>query len=70
MKLTQGDLFRHLIVLNPFGIVVDGRVLTDTPQALFDRGDFKKCPVMTGYLIDEGSMFAGYSSEVFSKTNS
>lgn len=63
-QITQNDLFKGLNVLNPFLPVVDGRVLTDTPLALLSRGDFKRCPIMTGYLIDEGSIFAGYSSEV------
>lgn len=65
-KITKGNRFLGLNVINPFSPVIDGRVLIDSPKTLFARGEFKKCPVIIGYLIDDGSMFAGYSAEVSS----
>lgn len=62
-QISKGDRFIGLGVTS-FPPVIDGRVLTDSPVNLLASGDFKKCPVMTGYLIDEGAIFAGYSSPV------
>ena len=63
-KLSNGNRFVGLNILTPFVPVIDGRVLKDSPENLLARGEYKRCPVMIGYLIDEGSMFAGYSAQV------
>jgi carboxylesterase type B len=66
-RITNGDLFTSFNLMTPYPPVIDDRVLTDRPFELFERGDFKKCPILTGYLIDEGSMFAGYASKDLSE---
>lgn len=44
-----------------FGPVVDEIVLSETPVNSLKKGDFKKCPLITGFTTDEGSFFTGLS---------
>lgn len=61
-RLTKDNLFTKLNIFTLFPPVIDNEVLTASPEELFNRGEFKKCPILTGYLIDEGSIFSGYST--------
>ncbi|XP_054751989.2 cholinesterase 1-like [Lytechinus pictus] len=38
-------------------ISVDGYFLEDTPTNLYKKGDFKRCPMMTGVNKDEGTLY-------------
>jgi carboxylesterase type B len=52
---------------NPFFTpVVDNYFLTDFPINLLKNGDFKKCPVITGAVANEGNSFITYPSNVTS----
>ena len=44
----------------PFLPVVDGSFLPDDPVSLLDRGAFKRCPLLTGLNVNEGSYFIIY----------
>ena len=44
-----------------FGPVLDEIVLDETPINSLKKGDFKKCPLITGFATDEGSFFTGLS---------
>ena len=49
----------------PFLPVVDGTFLPDTPARMLNRGAFKRCPLMTGINVNEGSYFIIYELEEF-----
>ena len=44
----------------PFLPVVDGTFLPDAPVKLLSRGAFKRCPLLTGFNVNEGSYFIIY----------
>lgn len=68
-KLMNSNQLTKLNIVSPFWPVIDGYLLKDSPEALLTRGEFKKCPIMTGYLIDEGSKYAALSLEVILRRN-
>ncbi|RNA29356.1 acetylcholinesterase [Brachionus plicatilis] len=41
--------------------VIDQIILSETPLNYLKSGNFKKCPLITGFTTDEGSFFAGFS---------
>lgn len=61
---VSNNHFAEMNVITPFVPVLDGKVLTDTPLELLKKGDFKKCPVMTGFTTDEGNIFLAYAGLV------
>jgi para-nitrobenzyl esterase len=65
---TMRDLPGDKIVSTPFPrrtpIVVDGKVLTDTPAAAFAAGAQSDVPIMIGHTQDEGFMSLGSISGV------
>lgn len=44
----------------PFVPVIDGSFLTDSPQNLIRMRQFKKCPILMGSNLNEGSFFMIY----------
>jgi len=44
----------------PFLPVIDGTFLPDSPAKLLNRGEFKRCPLLTGINVNEGSYFIIY----------
>ena len=49
----------------PFLPVVDGIFLPDTPKNLLSRGAFKRCPLLTGSNVNEGSYFIIYELDQY-----
>jgi carboxylesterase type B len=57
----------YFIGPNPFFTpIVDDYFLTDFPINLLKKGDFKKCPVITGSVSNEGNSFITYPANVTS----
>ena len=50
-KLSQAFL------ITMFQPVIDGRLFKEAPIESLKRGNFKKCPLLTGFTTDEGTMF-------------
>jgi len=44
-------------VSDTFLPVIDGRVITESPLDSLKSGNFKKCPIITGFTTDEGSIY-------------
>jgi len=44
----------------PFLPVVDGAFLPDAPARMLERREFKRCPLLTGFNVNEGSYFIIY----------
>ncbi|CAF0710868.1 unnamed protein product [Brachionus calyciflorus] len=45
----------------PFLPVIDGRVFTESPLDSLRNGNFKKCPIITGFTTDEGTSLTANS---------
>ncbi|XP_071496957.1 cholinesterase-like [Diadema antillarum] len=42
-------------IYRKYPVFVDGYFLDDTPANLYELGEFKRCPLMAGYMKDEGT---------------
>lgn len=59
-RLADEQFVARGILQFPFLPVVDGTFLPDKPVKLLNRGAFKRCPLLTGFNVNEGSYFIIY----------
>jgi acetylcholinesterase len=52
----EGNTITELYLRTYYPFVIDNYLLTDLPENLLKRGDFKRCPVLTGFTANEGSL--------------
>jgi acetylcholinesterase len=59
-KLVDEQWVSRGIIQFPFVPVIDGTFLIETPQMSLKRRSFKKCPILIGSNLNEGSFFIIY----------
>lgn len=60
-SLINGNHLARWYLYSMFVPVIDGHVLAQSPLESMKVGNFKKCPILTGFTTDEGNMYTAYS---------
>lgn len=59
-KLIEEQWVSRGIIQFPFVPIIDGTFLTETPEMSLKRKSFKKCPIIAGSNLNEGSFWVLY----------
>ena len=59
---TKSNLLTQAYLTTLFPLVIDSQSIVEAPLVSLKSGNFKICPILTGFTTDEGSMFAAYTN--------
>lgn len=64
----EGNLITELYLKTYYTIVIDNELVHNTPEQLLKQGNFKRCPILTGFTANEGSFLIAKSGLLGFKT--